>query len=142
MKRVKNCLLHELHYIRVKKKPFIISEKTKLSCSVYSRFYSKGDHKLILTKALFWFGLRSVCSTESVHTYVHFSLQHQIVLIEPHFRYLPIIQCWNMKLSTDHSYFDFPVRSRYIFFMGTNYSGREKIEKSMYTIRGSKSDKK
>ena len=58
-------------------------------------------------------------NTSSVHTYMHFSLQHQIVLIEPHFRYLPIIQCWNMKLSSDHSYFDFPVRSRYIFFMGT-----------------------
>ena len=33
------------------------------------------------------------------------------------FRYLPVLQCWNMKLSFDHSYFDFPVRSRYIFFM-------------------------
>ena len=46
---------------------------------------TKDDHcKLILTQALFSFGLRFVCSTESVQAYMHFSLQHQIVLIEPH----------------------------------------------------------
>ena len=117
MKRVKNRLLLELLYIRFIKKEFITGGKTKLSYSIYFGFYSvttcrsqilqlcfDSDSDLIAVQRVY------------IHTWI-FLYNTKLFSLNRTFRYLPVLLCWNMKLSTDHSYFDYPVRSRYIFFM-------------------------
>ena len=44
---------------------------------------------------------------------------------------LPVLLCWNMKLSTDHSYFDFLCHSRYSFFMSYTIHCYQKIWDSL-----------